>query len=874
MIFDKLADSIIRHAKLIVVVWAVILLCSAPLALKAGEVMNYDMNDMGSDDSESMQGMLVIEEHFPGSSTDVAAVPILVLHYTTPAEKAAAEGFAGWLNAHGTEYVDSDGKPLLGNGPASDPPYFMSMGCQGEDVENIGILLVGVVYNSEYLTATQGEEKVDVFIQNDTPSIREFVSEQKEAYAAVDPVVSDVGAYITGSPAISHDTAAGAMEDISKIDPFTVLLILILVGLFFRSFVSSGAPPVTIGAAFVVVMALIFGLGQFLEIFFITEMLLLVAMMGAGCDYCIFIIARYREELRAGKSHHDALHEAIKWAGESISISGLAVMIGFGTMCICSISFISTMGICLALGILVALLAALTLIPAIIELVGDRIFWPTRMDAFQEGGKATRGWFAWCGRVGKRYFESSARFSIKHAKAIVVAAVIATVPCVYVLMEAETSYDMVGAMQNGDSGEGMDLIGEYAYQGLMMPNYILFETSAPVATITVDNVMGMGTITTLEWSEKLAQMDLGQLYAEIHQDSNIAEVVGPFVWEDVVAETAADMNLSIATPVDRASNSTAIIDAIISGSSPVIEPYIEGVVTTMRTTIGDLYPMMTPSMVDTFILDTGNVIDYNVNVMAGIIGGPFVQSADGSGDVTFLKINYSTKDAAMSPLSMGTIDTVDGIVDDYVSAHSGIIANEWSTGTPAIMYDISKAVGEEFTHIEVLVVILIMILLFLVMKSYTIPVRSVLTILMSIAWTLAITHVLFGSVLGAEVMWMIPLILLVICLGLGMDYDILLTTRIKENVHKGMSNDDAIFHAVTHSGSVITVCGLIMGGAFGTLMLSSMLMMQEFGFALCFAILVDALIVRTYIVPAVMHLLGDLNWKGPAFLKRLGNGSE
>ena len=59
-----------------------------------------------------------------------------------------------------------------------------------------------------------------------------------------------------------------------------------------------------------------------------------------------------------------------------------------------------------------------------------------------------------------------------------------------------------------------------------------------------------------------------------------------------------------------------------------------------------------------------------------------------------------------------------------------------------------------------------------------------------------------------------------------------------------------------------------MGGAFGTLMLSSMIMMEQFGFALCFAILVDALVVRTYIVPAVMHLLGDWNWKGPKFLHR------
>lgn len=57
-------------------------------------------------------------------------------------------------------------------------------------------------------------------------------------------------------------------------------------------------------------------------------------------------------------------------------------------------------------------------------------------------------------------------------------------------------------------------------------------------------------------------------------------------------------------------------------------------------------------------------------------------------------------------------------------------------------------------------------------------------------------------------------------------------------------------------------------------MLSSMVMMQQFGFALCFAILVDALVVRTYIVPAVMHLLGDWNWKCPGFMRNRIGRSE
>ena len=134
---------------------------------------------------------------------------------------------------------------------------------------------------------------------------------------------------------------------------------------------------------------------------------------------------------------------------------------------------------------------------------------------------------------------------------------------------------------------------------------------------------------------------------------------------------------------------------------------------------------------------------------------------------------------------------------------------------------ISKIVNDEFTWIEVAVVVLIFILLFFVMRSYFTPMRSIITIVMSVVWTLGITHLLFGHLMGMPITWIVPIILFVICLGLGMDYDILLTTRIKENVMKGMTNDDAILHAVEKSGAVITICGLIMGGAFLTMALST-----------------------------------------------------
>ncbi len=842
MIFDRLADAIAKHAKLIVVLWIVILICSAPLALKSGEVMKYDVNEMAAEDSESVQGLAILSQYYPSSGIDTSSLPIILMKYVTAEDARLSQGFLTYLAANASSYVDENGNPKL-----SPESPVVSMGEQTKEGLEGGIILGCVVYGD-----------YEGSIIDDTADLRAFINEMKAKYIEEGSGAGfeDVGLYLTGTTAITNDLSVGALEDVSRIDPFTVLLILILVGLFFRSFVSSGTPPLTIGVAFIVTLAAIYGIGQVLNIFFITEMMLLVAMMGAGCDYCIFIIARYREGLRAGLGHDGALHDAIKWAGESIATSGASVIIGFGVMSICSISMVSTMGICLALGILIAMIAALTLIPSILQLVGDKIFWPTTMKAFEPGGKATKGWYGWFGRLGERYFEKSSRFSMKHAKAIVIATILVSVPAAYVAMNSETSYDMISSMQTGESGEGMDLIGEYANQGMFMPNYVLFKSSEPLATIS-DNPMMPG-VKTLTWTEEFRNMELDELCDSIEEDPNVAIATGPFVWDSAVKQTTAALAEQGVT-----SPTAEMIVTTMLGSLPETQAlYVMNVVSEMRNAgMSD----------DALVLLGGPSIDYIVNTTSRAIGGDFVKAGDGN--VNFITVTYSTAAAAMAPVSMDSIDTASGKIAAFMnevnSEYGGtLLEQKWVTGTAAVMYDVSKDVSNEFTTIEVLVVVLIIVLLFVVMKSYLIPLRSVLTILMSICWTLAVTHLLFTTVLGADVTWLIPLILLVICLGLGMDYDILLTTRIRENVVKGMSNDDAIHHAVTHTGSVITICGLIMGGAFGTLMLSSMIMMQQFGFALCFAILCDALIVRTYIVPAIMHLLGDLNWKGPKFMQK------
>ena len=889
MIFERLADGIQKHAKAVILMWVLILCISGVFAIHAGDVMSYDTNSMAPEDSESMIGIGVMREMFPSSSVNENSTPIIVIYFENEAEMKGALIFVDSLNSSASKIEGLEGVA-----------YMNPMVTESGD----GILLAYMRINSSFTGS----------IPDMTPELRGFIKDVKGETGFTGEV------YLTGTPAISYDTETNALEDVSRIDPFTILLILVLIGLFFRSFITSATPPLTIAVAFVVTMALIYGIGQFMNIFFVTNMMILVSMMGAGCDYCIFIIARYREELRSGKTHDEAVHQSIVWAGESITISGAAVIIGFGALTVCKYSMISTMGICLALGIIIALIAALTLIPAILQLVGDKVFWPTTIKEYSEGGKATKGWYAWFGKVGDRYFHRSVDFSIRHAKAIAVVAILVTVPSVYVMAESENSYDMVSAMLSGDSGKGMDYISEYADQGMIMPNYSIIEYREPIATVASTSGMLPGFFYWNDnWKEKVSP-SLEALYAKIQQDDNIAYVDGPFDWgqmiekieEAGITDTEAKLqfvrdNVSakaglVFNQVVAQMQSFGSVDSLFEGPGRVINDNLAAqgidfdwqkaveeakgsgltdpteIIDAAMADFSEKYPdktailatiigaMRSIGITDDMIVYIGfsPVVDYIMNVYPSNVGGDFVK---GGSNVTYIAIISATEAAAMSPKSMDSIEHTSNAVRDYVNQNPGLVVEKWDTGTAVVMYEVSEGVKSQFILIEILVIVLIIILLFVVMRSYLIPLRSALTILMSISWTLAIMHVLFVDVLGGEILWMAPIVLLVICLGLGMDYDILLTTRIRENVIKGMRNEDAIRAAVVHTGSVITICGLIMGGAFGTLMISSMGLLQQFGFALCFAILMDALVVRTYIVPAIMYLLGDLNWKGPGSKK-------
>ena len=112
----------------------------------------------------------------------------------------------------------------------------------------------------------------------------------------------------------------------------------------------------------------------------------------------------------------------------------------------------------------------------------------------------------------------------------------------------------------------------------------------------------------------------------------------------------------------------------------------------------------------------------------------------------------------------------------------------------------------------------------------------------------------------------VPLFLFMILFGLSMDYHVFLLSRIRERYDHGVDNAASVAFGLRSTANIITGAAAIMVVVFGGFALGQLVMFQQFGFGLAFAVILDATVVRVVLVPSAMELLGDRNWYLPSWL--------
>ncbi|WP_010278373.1 efflux RND transporter permease subunit [Paenibacillus senegalensis] len=198
-----------------------------------------------------------------------------------------------------------------------------------------------------------------------------------ELYRALDDVT--VEHYLTSSRFIDADVITSSEEGLKKTEYITVIFILVILFIVFRSAVAPLVPLLSVGVSYLAAQSIVafmvdwwnFPLSNFTQIFMVA------VMFGIGTDYCILLISRYKEELSHRQDKWEAVMETYRTAGKTVVYSGMAVMVGFSAIGL-STFILYQSAAAVAVGVAVLLVALFTLVPFFMVTLGEKLFWPAK----------------------------------------------------------------------------------------------------------------------------------------------------------------------------------------------------------------------------------------------------------------------------------------------------------------------------------------------------------------------------------------------------------------------------------------------------------------------------------------------------------------
>ena len=200
--------------------------------------------------------------------------------------------------------------------------------------------------------------------------------------ADIKPLVAGTGLTegVTGAAAQQLDSQQSSNRAEQIVLLATLALILVLLLVIFRSPVIALLPLIVIALVSQVATGLISDVNKALHLNADSSIstILIVVLFGIGTDYILFLMFRYRERLRSGEDSKQAMASAVTRVGEVISSAAGVVIVAFLALLLSTLSVLRSMGPALAIAVAVTLIAGLTLIPAVVSLLGPRVFWPSK----------------------------------------------------------------------------------------------------------------------------------------------------------------------------------------------------------------------------------------------------------------------------------------------------------------------------------------------------------------------------------------------------------------------------------------------------------------------------------------------------------------
>jgi RND superfamily putative drug exporter len=550
--------------------------------------------------------------------------------------------------------------------------------------------------------------------------------------------------WVAGEATAAKDSNTIAEQDLRKGETIGIVAALAILIVVFGTVAAAVVPVVLAIMAIVVALGLVSLLGLAFDLsFFVTNMVTMIGL-AVGIDYSLFIVSRYREERAHGRDKLAAIGAAGATANRAVFFSGITVVLALAGMLLNPTTIFRSIAAGAIAVVLVAVAASLTLLPALLAVMGDKVNAlrvPVLFRRRQQDVERAHGFWA---QVARRVMARPVASLVGAAGILAVAAI--------PLFGIRTGFSGISTYPDGiQSKQAFTVLSRDFSGGLTSP-----------AQIVVDG-----------------------------------QVRSPQV-------TAAIARLQAALKVDRAFG---------------------------------------PSTVETNRAGDLALVSVPVN-------------GDPSSEATTSAVRHLRK--VTIPAAFAGTDA------------SVKVGGETAGGID--FFDLSQF----YTPLGIALVLgLSFLLLMVVFRSVVLPALGVALNLLSVGAAYGLLILVFQHGIGAGLFgfqqvdtieaWL-PLFLFSVLFGLSMDYQVFLLSRIHERYGHTGDNTDAVSFGLRTTGGIITGAAVIMVAVFAGFAAGRLVFLQETGFGLAVAVLIDATLVRSVLVPAAMRLLGKWNWYLPSWL--------
>ncbi len=596
--------------------------------------------------------------------------------------------------------------------------------------------------------------------------------------------------HATGPAGVGRDLLTASADSLDHTTIATIILVVGILLLVYRAPLLALVPLISIAISVWVALKLL-ALCTLIPGFYlvnVSQIFAIVMLYGAGTDYCLFLISRYREELMEGQTQERALSRSVGKVGGALAASAGTVICGLGLMGLAEFAKVRCGGPAIALSLAVALAASLTLTPALLRLLGKAVFWPVGTPRRQLPWEARET--IWC---------KLSRWVVAHPLWIWATAVLVLLPLAILGLQVKANYRATGELApTSSSVEGLHAIQRHFTPGETGPITVLLES-------------------TQDWTTPAGQAYLAHLSQGFARLDNVAEV------------------RSLTQPLGVPEKSPPLLREQPSLGGPQQGNLLAGLFKKVQRGMSDAVEQQTQKVSRQFYL-----ADLPAN------------EQEPARHVTRLDLVLKTDpfDPASVP-TLDVIQTWLQEELPRTSASFGEVRSE-CYGVTVSSRDLAQVTERDRTRINGLVLTGIFLILLILVRRPWLAAYLLVTVLLSYYATLGATTLVatwwHHRPLG-EVDWRVPFFLFTILVAVGEDYNILLMTRaVKERKRHGAA--EGIRRALARTGGTITSCGLIMAGTFATLMLAGLGTLIQIGFALAFGVLLDTFLVRPFLVPA------------------------